>query len=201
MRDDRRGGLADDDDDKTLIKPRTGAAYRAWPVVHTTLSEAGLRSVDVFEASKMAKSGGWTVVDVRLESDFDAQHAAGAVNVPLFRMVQGSDLWSTLKKVAMASFAMSATERNPDFAGDAVKALGGRKNSKVLLCCAVGGTLDVNARYRREKRVFADPERQFGRESRSLKAAYELLEVRGVFFVCVGGGGCYVGERDQVCCR
>lgn len=30
--------------------------------------------------------------------------------------------------------------------------------------------------YRREKRLFNDPERAFGRESRSLKAAYEMLE-------------------------
>jgi hypothetical protein len=29
--------------------------------------------------------------------------------------VQGSTLWDNLKKVAMASFAMKATERDPDF--------------------------------------------------------------------------------------
>ena len=42
--------------------------------------------------------------------------------------------------------------------------------------CAIGGTLDTNVSYRREKRLFNDPERAFGRESRSLKAAYEMLE-------------------------
>jgi hypothetical protein len=54
-----------------------------------------------------------------------------------------------------------------------------KKNQKILLMCAVGGTLDTNVSYRRDKRLYADPERAFGRESRSLKAAYELLEVRG----------------------
>jgi hypothetical protein len=43
--------------------------------------------------------------------------------------------------------------------------------------CDIGGTLDTTVSYRREKKIYADPERQFGRESRSLKAAYELLQV------------------------
>jgi hypothetical protein len=57
--------------------------------------------------------------------------------------------------------------------------------------CAIGGTLDTTVSYRREKKIFADPERQFGRESRALKAAYELLQVGpGVQRVC---GGVVVG--------
>ena len=64
----------------------------------------------------------------------------------------------------------------------------GSKNKKIILMCAVGGTLDTNVSYRREKKIFADPERQFGRESRSLKAAYELLEVSWVLFGRNGAG-------------
>lgn len=30
-----------------------------------------------------------------------------------------------------------------------------KKNSKVLLMCAVGGTLDTNVTYRRDKKLFA----------------------------------------------
>lgn len=52
-----------------------------------------------------------------------------------------------------------------------------KKNQKVLVVCAIGGTLDTFVSYRREKKMFEDPERTFGRESRSLKAVYELLEV------------------------
>jgi hypothetical protein len=37
------------------------------------------------------------------------------------------------------------------------------KNSRVLLMCAIGGTLDTLVSYRREKKLFNDPERQFGR--------------------------------------
>jgi hypothetical protein len=38
-----------------------------------------------------------------------------AVAAVATRFVQGSTLWDNLKKVAMASFAMKATERDPDF--------------------------------------------------------------------------------------
>jgi hypothetical protein len=34
---------------------------------------------------------------------------------PLHRFVQGTELWDNIKKFAMASFAMKATERDPDF--------------------------------------------------------------------------------------
>eukprot|EP00882_Tetradesmus_deserticola_P019726 GHRQ01021256.1.p1 GENE.GHRQ01021256.1~~GHRQ01021256.1.p1 ORF type:complete len:135 (+),score=5.55 GHRQ01021256.1:725-1129(+) len=50
VRDDRFAGIAADEG-RTLIKPKTGAAYQAWPVVHTTLSDAGLKGVDVQEVS------------------------------------------------------------------------------------------------------------------------------------------------------
>jgi hypothetical protein len=49
----RFAGLAADES-KTLIQPKTGPAYQAWPVVHTTLSDAGLKSVDVQEVRRGA---------------------------------------------------------------------------------------------------------------------------------------------------
>jgi hypothetical protein len=53
--------------------------------------------------------------------------------------------------------------------------------------CDIGGTLDTTVSYRREKKIYADPERQFGRESRSLKAAYELLQVGDAGFMSKQG--------------
>lgn len=38
-----------------------------------------------------------------------------------------------------------------------------KKNSKVLVICAVGGTLDTNVSYRRDKKLFAgEPKGQHG---------------------------------------
>eukprot|EP00877_Chromochloris_zofingiensis_P007463 jgi/Chrzof1/2970/Cz12g06140.t1 len=173
VKDERFADLAQDPD-KTLIKPRTGTPYQAWPVVHTTLTDAGLKSISPQEAQAL-QSQGWTLVDVRLAADFEKWRAEGAVNVPLYRYVQGDTFWDNMKKLVMGiGFAMKATERNPNFLDDLLKVVS--KRDKIILMCAIGGTLDTNVSYRREKKIYADPERAFGRESRSLKAAFELYE-------------------------
>jgi hypothetical protein len=76
--------------------PRCGAAC------------AGMTGGALTQASVMATKG-WTLVDVRLKEQFDAQHAEGSVSVPLFRYVEGDSKWDKLKRLAMASFAMQAT--------------------------------------------------------------------------------------------
>ena len=53
------------------------------------------------------------------------------------------------------------------------------KDKKIIVYCGLGGTLVVGAPpYKPGGKSFKDdPERMFGRESRSLKAIYELLQV------------------------
>ncbi|KXZ43447.1 hypothetical protein GPECTOR_90g534 [Gonium pectorale] len=148
LRDDRFAGKFD----QTLATPKSGTPYVVWPAMHTLLVSKGLRSV--------------TPEEVR---------AAGAVSLPLYRFVEGTGFWDNVKKAAMAiGFAMRATERDPDYQAKALEAL--KKNQKVLLMCAIGGTLDTLVDLRKGvKPAIKDPERAFGRESRSLKAAYELI--------------------------
>lgn len=45
----------------------------------------------------------------------------------------------------------------------------------VIVSCAVGGTLDTMVRVASTGKSAKDPDRAFGRETRSLKACYELL--------------------------
>lgn len=220
---------------RAMIKPFSGEPYMSWPVQHSYLSEAGLRSVGVQEARRLQKEEGWTLVDVRLSDAFEAEHAEGAVSAPMYRYLDerpgGSASftpWDWAKKGAMLAFAMRATERVPRWAEEAfpVEApsssssggsggassssssssssagnslfaglfggggggglFGGgggngtKKSGKskkrgggVLLMCSVGGSMQTEIKFRRG--TFSDPERSFGRESRSLKAAYELL--------------------------
>jgi hypothetical protein len=40
----------------------------------------------LLQAAKLAKAG-WTLVDVRLASDFEKMSAEGSINVPMFRCV------------------------------------------------------------------------------------------------------------------
>ena len=68
-------------------------------------------------------------------------------------------------------------ERNPNFRQDALAAL--PKNKTIAVMCSLGGTMLVGTKPREMSgKVFkSDPDRAFGRESRSLKACYELYEV------------------------
>ncbi|GIL91563.1 hypothetical protein Vretifemale_19161, partial [Volvox reticuliferus] len=170
IRDDRFAGKFD----QTLATPKSGTPYVVWPAIHTLLVSKGLRSVTPEEALALQDQG-WTIVDVRLATDFEQVHAAGAVSLPLYRYVEGTGFWDNVKKAAMAiGFAMRATERDPDYQSKALSVL--KKNQKIILMCAIGGTLDTLVDLRKGvKPAIRDPERAFGRESRSLKAAYELI--------------------------
>ncbi|MEW5319225.1 MAG: hypothetical protein WDW38_010390 [Sanguina aurantia] len=151
-----------------------------------TLARAGASSSPHTQAATLAarrmhasamSTKGWTLVDVRAARDYELEHAEGAVNVPLYRPVAGNEFWDVLKRVAMAGFAMQATERNPDFVEVALEKL--RKNEKIIIMCNIGGTLETLFKPSSHKKGINDPDRAFGRESRSLKAAYEIIEAGG----------------------
>eukprot|EP00798_Chlamydomonas_sp_ICE-L_P021342 gene21342-28277_t len=146
----------------TTVTPYAGEAYTVWPVIHYQLKEKNLKGVDPEEKR------GWTLVDVRLEGDFYGQHAAGAVNIPLFRVVESNKPWDIVKKIVFA-------ERDPDYTAKALAQV--KKNQKIIVMCSIGGTLDTLLRLRPDKKPNGtkDPERNFGRESRSLKACHELI--------------------------
>lgn len=160
--------------DPTVV-PKSGEAYTLWPMVHSELKDRKLKSLSNEEALKRQKRGA-VIVDVREERQFNAQHIEGAVNVPLFRPVMGNSPFDIAKKLAMAAFAMQATERNPAFKDLAKEVL--PKNKDLIVVCAIGGTLDtvVKRETKYRKVEYSDPERAFGRESRSLKACFELYE-------------------------
>uniref|UniRef100_A0A7I4DUX8 Rhodanese domain-containing protein n=1 Tax=Physcomitrium patens TaxID=3218 RepID=A0A7I4DUX8_PHYPA len=70
-----------------------------------------------------------------------------------------------------------AEERNPDFVAAATEAVGGDKTKQVIVYCSIGGTLQTFVERKGPKaKKYNDPERLFGRQSRSLKAIYELQE-------------------------
>jgi rhodanese-related sulfurtransferase len=124
---------------------------------------------------------------------FKNERIEGAISVPLYQEVQGKEVWDNVKRAVCAvGLAMVATERNPEFLKDAERALGGKNTlgplpflgsgKKIIVYCGVGGTLEVGVKPwspERTKSFKDDPERMFGRESRSLKACYELGLVGG----------------------
>jgi len=157
-----------------VVKPKSGAEYLIWPLMHAFLVEKKLKSATPEQAAREAQSGRAILVDVRDPASFAKQHAEGAVNVPLFREVRGNSPFDLAKRLVMAGFAMQATERNPEFANDALREL--PKNKKLIVLCSIGGTLSTTRKSTSKPKVYQDPERAFGRESRSLKGCYELLK-------------------------
>jgi len=156
-----------------------GDEYIVWPVMHMWLTKNKLRSLPQEEALKMAKSGKAKFLDIRLAEDFAKEHIEGALNAPLFRVIPNDTgrLFDTIKRIAMAGIAMKATERNPDFLSEAERVLGSR-NTPVIVYCPPGGTMETKITGVKVKNYpdgFADKDRSFGRESRSLKACYELM--------------------------
>ena len=162
--------------------PQSGLTYTVWPVIHAELTKRKLQSVDAAAALKLQQGGKAVLVDCRPEYEFLRQRVAGSVSAPLFREVQGKGAWDNIKRAVMAvGLAMTATERNPDFVEDtkaALAAAGVRRGTKLILYCGLGGTIEVGVKPwapNRTKEFKDDPERMFGRESRSLKACHDLL--------------------------
>ncbi|KAJ7520959.1 hypothetical protein O6H91_19G032000 [Diphasiastrum complanatum] len=152
--------------------------YTAWVEVHRKLTEGNLKSLECEEAHKLVKAGKAVLIDVREPQDFRKTHAEGAFNAPLFRLIQGNDLKTNLRRLGYALLTdFAGTERNPDFISQALAAVGGDRSKQVIVLCSIGGTLLTYVERTGPKaKRYADPERMFGRQSRSLKAAYELQE-------------------------
>ncbi len=71
---------------------------------------------------------------------------------------------------------MPAAERNDDFRQDALNQL--PKDKAIIVYCGLGGTIQTGTKpVKLSGKTFKDdPDRQFGRETRSLKACFELFE-------------------------
>lgn len=169
------------------VTPLSGSPYTVWPVMHTYLTSKKLKSVDQDQALALMKKGA-VLIDVRLGEDYVKEHADKSISVPLFRITAGDETWDKIKRVVMAGLAMRPTERDPDFVKNVEKAVG-NKRKKLILMCTIGGTLDTVVRVASTgKKTETDKDRSFGRESRSLKACYELMKAGFTDVVHLKGG-------------
>ena len=80
-------------------------------------------------------------------------------------------------------------ERDPEFVENVNKLVKGNKRAKLIVMCNIGGTLDTVVRVASTgKLTKTDKDRSFGRESRSLKACYELMKAGYTNIVHLEGG-------------
>ncbi|WPT14114.1 Rhodanese-like domain-containing protein 14 [Picochlorum sp. SENEW3] len=171
-----------------VVTPKSGMPYTVWPVMYTYLARKKLKSINQDQALAEMKKGA-LLLDVRLAMDFENQHAQGAENVPLFRITAGNSSWDNVKRVVMAGLNMKATERDPDFIENVNALVKNNKRRKIIVMCNIGGTLDTVIKVASTgKLTKTDKDRSFGRESRSLKACYELLRAGYKNVVHLEGG-------------
>jgi len=171
-----------------VVTPKSGMPYTVWPVMHTYLTQKKLKSCDIDQARALMSKGA-VLLDVRLAMDYENQHALGAENVPLFRITAGNSQWDTIKRVVMAGLNMKATERDPDFIKNVDALLNGKKRTKIIVMCSIGGTLDTVVKVASTGKITkTDKDRSFGRESRSLKACYELMRAGYTNVIHLEGG-------------
>ncbi|KAI8108914.1 hypothetical protein M9435_005331 [Picochlorum sp. BPE23] len=171
-----------------VVTPKSGMPYTVWPVMYTYLVRKKLKTINQDQALAEMKKGA-LLLDVRLAMDFENQHAQGAENVPLFRITAGNSSWDNVKRVVMAGLNMKATERDPDFIENVNALVKNNKRRKIIVMCNIGGTLDTVIKVASTgKLTKTDKDRSFGRESRSLKACYELLRAGYKNVVHLEGG-------------
>ncbi|KAG6554936.1 hypothetical protein Mapa_003520 [Marchantia paleacea] len=152
--------------------------YTSWPEIHRVLTERKMKSLEWQRAYELLQLGEAVLIDVREPQDFEKIRAQAAVNAPLFRLIQGNSFKSNIRRLGHALITdFAGTERNPDFLIQALNAVDGQKEKPVVVMCDVGGTLKtIVERPGLKPKSYADPERRFGRASRSLRAVYELQE-------------------------
>ena len=139
-----------------------------WRLMQEELLESGLEQITPTSARAMGEEGGWTLVDVRPESDYEARHCWGAINAQYYRAIDASDPknWG---KAALSAFAfpervgggyLNVTE-NEDFLDELTAQV--EWGSPLILYDDVGG-------------VIGEPGVDFenGVQTPSLMAIYEL---------------------------
>jgi rhodanese-related sulfurtransferase len=164
-------------------------------MVSTTLKSRGLKFLTVQEVAKLTNNNNIVIIDVRPKEDYIKGHIPGARSAEYYRLIQGWDFNSAIRRAGFAFFGiLNGTEGNPYFVDDVRDAIqqqgtssggvgiggffgGGGSNKKVVLVCTLGGSLDPYGPS------------EFGQQTRSLMAAYALYEAGVAKEVCVLKGG------------
>lgn len=135
---------------------------KAWQKMATTLKNNGLKFVAPQEVEP-AQNRGIPVVDIRPKGDFEKARVPGATNVQFYQLISGWSVRQIWRRAGFAFFGvLNGTELNPEFMQQ-MEQVAPQKSSPVILICNVGGSLEPTGPSR------------FGRQSRSLIAAYELM--------------------------
>jgi rhodanese-related sulfurtransferase len=133
-----------------------------WRDCFNDLQDKGLNTVSPEEAAELLATGKWVLLDVRRPDQHQEARPGGAVNVPMYRLIDKSNMDFTkfMKVVAYSFNGVQAIDQNSNFTAEVLAAAPGKK---IVVCCEAGGTMRQTVNF---------PQ---GKPSRSLQAAYKLL--------------------------
>ena len=164
---------------------------RAWQEIQRTLRTADVKLISPQEAAFAAARPGSLILDCRPPAEFAAGHIPGALSIPLYRPITGLSPRAIARRTVFAFFGvLNGTESNPGFWPAVADAAG--KAREILVYCNTGGSLEgteTNAS---------------GQQSRSLSAAFEIVQAMaeegyetdgGTSFLGISFGG---GRRPKV---
>lgn len=146
---------------------------KAWEIISKELKKQGVSFISTAQAEAAAKKG-TTVIDVRPANEYKRGRIPGAVNCEFYRPITGWDPARIARRIGFAVFGVPGTEANPTFLEEVIAAC--PKKNGLILVCNIGGTLEPTGPS------------EFGRQSRSLTAAYELVQAGFKNIKVVNGG-------------
>uniref|UniRef100_A0A061SE15 Rhodanese-like domain-containing protein chloroplastic-like n=1 Tax=Tetraselmis sp. GSL018 TaxID=582737 RepID=A0A061SE15_9CHLO len=154
-----------------------------WPEQWTALNKAGTKSIDAAEAMRKVTAGEAVLIDVRKPEDYKQCHAQDAINVPLFKTLdfRNTDFKGMIKFAVYAVNGVSAVEPNPEFVDQIVAATDGKE---AILYCEAGGMLEPTPNF------------LYGKESRSLRGVFKVLQDGRVKSAAHLSGGLYQWYQD-----
>ncbi|KAL4430353.1 hypothetical protein ABPG77_002159 [Micractinium sp. CCAP 211/92] len=135
---------------------------KAWELISKTLKKNGVSFVTA-DAVEAAIKRGTPVIDIRPSNEFQRGRIPGSVNCCFYQPIEGWSPDKIIRRAGFAFFGVYGTEANPDFVEE-VAAAAPKKNGGIILVCNIGGSLDKTGPS------------EWGRQSRSLTAAYELIQ-------------------------
>lgn len=166
------------------VKGLRPTSPKAWEIISTELQRKNLKFASG-DAIEKASKNRVIVVDIRPKGEYEKSHIPESVNVEFFRLIEGLDPVKIARRAVYAFFGiLNGTEFNPNFFEE-IEATVGDKNKQIVVYCNIGGSLEPTGPS------------EFGRQSRSLTAAYELIRAGYKVQVLEGGLSQWVKEQRE----
>jgi len=145
---------------------------RDWTEMRKSLLDFGLESIAPEEAQKLVKQNKAIIID--LSAKYYLSHIEPSVHVPLYKVIKAKDTLTSLGNFLSKATLLDWDAVNRNFLNDAKEILGEEKRLMIVSCTG-GGSLKSEISNSKSNRGGTNSS-DSGIKSRSLRAAYELVE-------------------------